>query len=234
MSEQVLGEQWSDGQGSGDQSPNTADLSHQNEVDLVRLLRQGDEMAFNTLLDRYHVSMVRLARSYVSNEAAAEDVVGDTWLAVVRGLERFEGRSTVKTWLFRILLNRARSNGAREAKSVPFSSLDHEAGPTIESDRFVDASDRWVGYWSAPPCVWPLGPESSVDRGEMRRSIGRALDRLPPTQQTVVTLRDVHGLSASEVCEILDVSEANQRVLLHRGRAKLRLVLESMFDDGLS
>lgn len=227
----VLGEPGLDEPGLDEPGSASQGSKNASEADLVRLLRQGDELAFTTLVDRYHASMVRIARSFVSSDAAAEDVAGDTWLAVVQGLERFEGRSTVKTWLFHILANRARSRGVKEARSVPFSSLDDEANPAVNPDRFLPAGGRWAGYWSAPPCSWSLGPESSADSARLRRLIARALDQLPASQQAVVTLRDVQGLTGSEVCDILQLSEANQRVLLHRGRAKMRLILETVLKD---
>lgn len=202
-----------------------------DDGDLVARLRLGDEAAFSLLVDRYHASMVRLARSYVSTETAAEDVVGDTWMAVVQGIERFEGRSSVKTWLFRILINRAKTRGVKESRSVPFSSLGDDDHHTVDPDRFLDESHRWGGYWSVHPSSWRNGPESRAMSGEIRQSLGRALDALPAMQQAVVTLRDVHGLQAREVCEALEVSEANQRVLLHRGRSRMRTALECEFQD---
>lgn len=208
------------------------EATSQGEADLVDRLRLGDEAAFTFLLERYHASMVRIARSYVSSETAAEDVVGDTWMAVVQGIERFEGRSSVKTWLFRILVNRAKTRGARESRSVPFSSLGDDGDDghrSVDPDRFLDESHRWGGHWSVHPNSWRNGPELNALSGELRQSMGRALDRLPPMQQAVVTMRDVHGLQAGEVCETLEVSEANQRVLLHRGRSQMRRALESEF-----
>lgn len=211
-----------------------SELASDSEADLLERLRLGDEAAFGFLLDRYHRPMVRLARSHVSTDAAADDVVQETWMAVVRGIERFEGRSSVKTWLFRILVNRAKSRGVKESRSVPFSSLDDDSGWTVDPDRFLDDSHRWGGYWSAPPVSWRDAPELNALNSEIRQSIGRALDDLPAMQQAVVTLRDVHGLDAAEVCVALDVSEANQRVLLHRGRSRMRTVLESEFlESGL-
>lgn len=210
------------------------ELTSRDEANLIGRLRLGDEAAFTFLLERYHASMVGLARSFVSSETAAEDVVGDTWMAVVQGIERFEGRSSVKTWLFRILVNRAKTRGVRESRSVPFSSLADDGDDgyrSVDPDRFLDESHRWGGYWSVHPSSWRNGPELNTLGGELRQSMGRALSGLPPMQQAVVTLRDVHGLGASEVCETLDVSEANQRVLLHRGRSKMRAVLESEFQE---
>lgn len=200
-----------------------------DEVELVNRLRSGDESAFGTLVDRYHVSLVRVARSYVSTEAEAEDVAQETWMAVVRGIERFEARSSIKTWLFRILVNRAKSRGVRESRSVPFSSLDRDGERCVDPDRFLDADHRWGGFWAAPPNSWRDSPEVRAASAEIRRALGRALDELPAMQQAVVTLRDVQGFSPTEVCEALDVTEANQRVLLHRGRSRLRTVLEAEF-----
>ena len=200
-----------------------------DEVDLVARLRSGDETAFCYLVDRYHVSMVRLARSFVSTDAAAEDVAQDTWMGAMRGVDRFEGRSSVKTWLFRILVNRAKTRGVRDSRSVPFSSLGDDGEHAVDPDRFLEESHRWGGYWSAPPSRWRDGPELKAIGAETRKMLGRALDELPPMQKAVVTLRDVHGFETGEVCDALDVSEANQRVLLHRGRSRMRTVLEVDF-----
>lgn len=202
-----------------------ADLD--NEVALVRRLGSGDEAAFEELVSRYHVAMVRLARSFVSTEAAAEDVAQEAWLGVMRGIERFEGRSTVKTWLFRILVNRAKSRGVQESRCVPLSSLATNDDHRIEPDRFVDHSDRCGGYLATAAGSWRYAPELRAINSETRKQLKIALDSLPPAQQAVVRMRDVLGLTAAEVCKALKLSEANQRVLLHRGRSRMRAILES-------
>jgi RNA polymerase sigma-70 factor (ECF subfamily) len=190
---------------------------------LLELLRDGDEQAFTTLVERYHSSMLRLALSYVPSRAVAEEVVQDTWLAVLRGLGRFEERSSLRTWVFTILVNRARTTGAREARSVPVA----DAGPVVDASRFGPS-----GGWSVPPEHWAEEAESRVDAVKLSGLLRGGLDGLPGRQREVVVLRDVEGLSSAEVCQVLAISEANQRVLLHRGRSKLRQVLESELGGG--
>ena len=193
------------------------------DVSLLERLRDGDEQAFTTLVERYHSSMLRLALSYVPSRAVAEEVVQDTWLAVLRGLGRFEERSSLRTWVFTILVNRARSTGAREARSVPVA----DAGPVVDASRFGPS-----GGWAVPPEHWAEEAESRVDAVKLSGLLRGGLDGLPGRQREVVLLRDVEGLSSAEVCEVLAISEANQRVLLHRGRSKLRQVLESELGGG--
>jgi RNA polymerase sigma-70 factor (ECF subfamily) len=190
---------------------------------LLAGLRRGDEEAFAALIDRYHSSLVRVARSYVATREAAEDVVQETWLGVVSGIDRFEGRSSLKTWIFRILVNRAKTRGAREARTRPFSSLvvgDDDDEPSVDPARFF-TSGRWAGYWSVPPSGHQV-PEDSVVLSDLRREIRGLIERLPVNQRLVITLRDVQGLTSNEVCELLEISEVNQRVLLHRARSKVR------------
>jgi RNA polymerase sigma-70 factor, ECF subfamily len=187
---------------------------------LLQGLRSGDEQAFGTLVDRYYGSMIRLAMSFVQNRAVAEEVVQDTWLAMLRGLGAFQGRSSLKTWLFSILVNRARTTWAREARSVPVA----DAGPVVDASRFGPS-----GAWTEPPEHWIEEAESRVDAEKLRQLLRTAMDGLPARQREVVLLRDVEGLTSTEVCEVLAISEANQRVLLHRGRGKLRQVLETAF-----
>ncbi len=193
---------------------------------LLQRLRAGDEDAFMELVDRYSMQMLRVARMYVSTRAAAEEVVGETWLAVLTGLDRFEGRSSVRTWLFRILVNRAKTRGVREQRVIPFSSLADESedeGATVDPDRFVP---RGAGAWSSEPASWSDLPEERLLARETLEVAQRAIDALPPNQRTVITLRDVEGWDADEVRDLLDISDANQRVLLHRARAKVRRALE--------
>jgi RNA polymerase sigma-70 factor (ECF subfamily) len=199
---------------------------------LVAALRGGDERAFAALIDRYYDTMLRVARMHVATQEAAEDVVQETFLGVIRGIDRFEARSSLRTWIFRILVNQAKTRGERESRTRPFSSFaaELEAGePSVDPDRFV-ASGRWAGFWATPPVEHDV-PEARVLAAEAGDRLVDAIDALPPNQRTVITLRDVQGLSAAEVCELLDISEANQRVLLHRARSKTRATLERYLDE---
>jgi RNA polymerase sigma-70 factor, ECF subfamily len=189
---------------------------------LVDRLRAGDEAAFMELVERYHGALVRLARSFVSSQAVAEEVAQETWLGVLNGIDRFEGRSSLKTWIFRILVNRAKTRGERESRSVPFSSLDDpDGGASVDPDRFVDA-----GAWASPPRRWEGEPLERLLAGEARDTIEAAIAELPAAQRGVITLRDLEGLDADETCELLDLTDGNQRVLLHRARSKVRQALE--------
>jgi RNA polymerase sigma-70 factor, ECF subfamily len=190
-----------------------------NDADdeLVARLRAGDEEAFVTLVARHHASMLRLANSFVSSRAVAEEVVQDTWMGVLRGIDGFAGRSSFKTWLLRILVNRARTTGMRERRSVAIG----DAAPAVDASRF-DAS----GAWSSPPQQWVQDSDDRLLAQSLAGRIEQGLAQLPERQREVVTMRDVDGLSSREVCEVLDISEANQRVLLHRGRSRLRQMLE--------
>jgi len=192
-------------------------------------LRKGDEQAFASIIDRHHASMLRVARSYVATREAAEDVVQETWLGVINGIGRFEERSSLKTWIFRILVNRAKTRGERDARTRPFSSLGDPNEPTVDPGRF-HTQGRWAGFWSAPPTSHSV-PEDHVVQAEVGRQLLAAIDQLPESHRIVITLRDIQGLSAPEVCELLDLSEANQRVLLHRARAKARATLERVLDE---
>jgi RNA polymerase sigma-70 factor, ECF subfamily len=185
------------------------------EMQLVEALRNRDEQAFAELIRMYQAALLRVALMYVSSRAIAEDVVQESWVAVLNGIDRFEGRSSLKTWIFRIVANRAKTRGQREARSRPFSSLEPE--PSVDPDRFVD------GQWVAPPESWP---EERLLGAEALRVIGDAIEGLPPSQRAVITLRDVQGWSAEEVRNALELSETNERVLLHRARAKVRAALE--------
>ncbi|HSK25947.1 MAG TPA: RNA polymerase sigma factor [Jiangellales bacterium] len=203
------------------------------DEELVTRLRRGDADAFGEVVDRWSPMMVRVARSHVSTDASAQEVVQDTWMAVVRGLDRFEGRSSLRTWVFRILTNVAKTRGVREARTVPWSSLgsaDDEV-PTVDPDRFVapgqPAGEHWTSLGS--PRRWQPSPEDSSVAGEIRVRLVQALALLPDRQRVVVTLRDVHGFPAEEVCVALGISDANQRVLLHRARARLRAELEDYY-----
>jgi RNA polymerase sigma-70 factor (ECF subfamily) len=209
--------------------------SSPEDVRLVAALRRGDESAFASLLELYHSSLVRLAMVYVGNRAVAEEVAQETWLGVIKGIDRFEARSSLKTWIFRILTNTAKTRGEREGRTVPFSSLatETEDGETaVEPERFIEQSAaRWGGHWAAPPTSWDTIPERSLASKETRAAIAEAIETLPPVQRQVITLRDVEGWGSDEVCALLDVSEANQRVLLHRARSKVRSALEAYLAD---
>jgi RNA polymerase sigma-70 factor (ECF subfamily) len=193
------------------------------DAPLLRRLRDGDEQAFATLVERYHPAMLRLAVTFVSSSAVAEEVVQDTWLAALRGLGRFEQRSSLRTWLFTILVNRARTTGVREARSVPIA----DAGPAVDASRFGPS-----GAWAAPPEHWIEEAENRIDAVKLTELLRAGLAVLPERQREVVLLRDVEGLSSAEVCSVLTLSEANQRVLLHRGRSKLRQLLETEMGGG--
>jgi RNA polymerase sigma-70 factor (ECF subfamily) len=208
----------------------TTPVSVDPDAELLARLRRGDELAFRTLVERYSAAMLRVARLHVRDRQAAEEVVQETWLAVVRGLERFEERSTLKTWLFRILANRAKSRGEREARCVPFSAVaaaDVSADDAaVDADRFRGPEDQYPGGWAAPPASWePLPDERLLSRETLRR-VAEAVEVLPAAQRAVIRLRDIEGWDAGEVCEALGLSDGNQRVLLHRARSKVRSALE--------
>ena len=192
---------------------------------LVEGLRAGDEAAFAAVMRMYGRGMLRVAEMYVSSRAVAEDVVQEAWVGVLRGIGRFEGRSSLKTWLYRIVANTAKTRGVRESRSVPFSSLgdDGDEG-TVDADRFLGSGDRFPGHWAVPPQAW--APEGRLLADETLGVVERAIDKLPPAQRAVITMRDVQGFTSEEVCNALDLTETNQRVLLHRARAKVRRALE--------
>ncbi len=199
-----------------------------DDARLLERLRAGDEGAFAQLVEKHHGAMVRVARVYVGTVAAAEEVAQEAWLGVLEGLERFQGRSSVKSWIFAIVVNCAKTRGVRDRRSVPFSALgqeDDDGGPSVEPERFLDdGHPRWPGHWATPPEAWD--GDALVSR-ETLAAIAEAMEALPPMQRAVMTMRDVEGLASDETCRILGVSEANQRVLLHRARSKVRKALES-------
>ncbi|HET7787869.1 MAG TPA: RNA polymerase sigma factor [Myxococcales bacterium] len=199
------------------------------ELSLVSALREGDESAFLDIVGRYHGSMLRVAQVFVQSPAVAEDVVQETWLAVLEGIARFEGRSPLRSWIFRILANRARTRAQREARTQPFSSMEEEGdGPTVDPARFLpDDHPQWPGHWSAAPSPWA---DARLMAGETLALAQRAIDALPSRQKQVILLRDVEGCSPEEVCEALGLSDGNQRVLLHRARAAVRAALESQME----
>jgi RNA polymerase sigma-70 factor (ECF subfamily) len=197
------------------------------ETTLVAGLRARDEATFERLVGQWTPAMRRVARRHVSTDASVEEVVQDAWVAVLRGIDRFEGRASLRTWVFRILVNTAKTRGVRERRTVPMSTLTDD-GPVVDPDRFQDHRDAHPGGWRSFPREWP-SPEQRALGHDVSREVHRALAALPERQRTVVTLRDVHGFDADEVCRLLDLSPANQRVLLHRGRSALRGHLEDYF-----
>ncbi len=190
--------------------------------ELLDRLRALDEQAFAMLVKEFHPKLLRVARMHVANDAVAQEVVQETWVGVLKGLERFEGRSSLKTWIFRILTNRAKTRGEREKRTVPFSAIgSDEDNPVVEVERFNDK-----GSWTKPPQAWAQNiPEQLALDDELRAVIEKGIATLPPNQGLVITLRDVQGFSSEETCNLLEISETNQRVLLHRARSKLRTVL---------
>ena len=207
----------------------SGDRSTRDDTDLLAALRTGDEAAFTLLVERYHAVMVRLARAFMRDTGLAEEVAQDAWLGILRGLDGFQGRSSLKTWIFRIVINRAHARAGREQRVIPFSdaggSLAEDAGPAVDPGRFRGPDDPWHGGWVSFPPSWGPSPEQRLLSGEVRQLIHEAIDRLPSGQREVVMLRDVQGWDAAEVCHTLELSESNQRVLLHRGRSKLRRAL---------
>lgn len=202
------------------------------DQDLVGALRAGDEGAFEALVVRYHAAMVRVASFYVPSRAVAEEVAQETWLAVIRGLARFEGRSSLTTWIFAILTNTARRRGERERRTVPFSSIgpmDEESGPDLEPERFRPESDHWAGHWSDPPRPWSDAVVEHLEQAETRGVVLDAIRALAPNQRDVIALRDVEGWSADEVSTTLGITDVNQRVLLHRARVRVRAALDRHF-----
>ena len=193
------------------------------DAHLLAALRAGDEAAFAALVTRSHASLKRVARAYVSTDAVAEEVVQDTWLAVIAGIDRFQERATLKTWVFHILVNKAKSRGKRERRIVPFASLSRDAeGPAVSPDNFQRDGDAWPGHWATPPRPWE-DPERRLESLEARERLREAIAALPDVHQAVLTLRDVEGLDAPEVCALLELSDGNQRVILHRARTRALL-----------
>jgi RNA polymerase sigma-70 factor (ECF subfamily) len=195
-------------------------LAVEDDRALLERLRAGDEHAFEALVARHDGALRRVARTFVRTDSAADDVVQETWLGVLRGLSAFEGRSTLRTWIFRILVNTARTRATRDARSVPFSAIESDEGPAVDPAAF-GADGRWS---SAPPRL-DAEPETGLLSAELRQHLLRAVDGLSPDQRAVITLRDLVGLSAREVCDLLELTDANQRVLLHRARARVRTAL---------
>jgi RNA polymerase sigma-70 factor, ECF subfamily len=202
-----------------------------DDEQLLLALRRRDEQAFAALVDRYHARLVRLARLFVANEAVAEEVVQETWIGVLRGIDRFEGRSSFRTWLFRILTNQAKRRGQREARSLPFAAISaaqdaDDVEYAVAPERFLPAGDEWAGHWVSYPLNWRETPEERFLSHETRAFVQEAIAVLPLNQRLVITMRDVEGFPAAEVCNALAISETYQRVLLHRARSKVREQLE--------
>jgi RNA polymerase sigma-70 factor (ECF subfamily) len=201
---------------------------------LVERLRAGDEAAFMALVEEHQAAMLRIARMYVSTQAVAEEVVGDAWLGILRGLDRFEGRSSLRTWMYRILVNIAKTRGVREGRSIPFASLagDDLDAPTVDERRFHAPGAENPNHWSSLPADWRGLPEERLLGRETLRLVGEVIERLPAMQAEVIRLRDVQGWSSEDVRNALDLTETNQRVLLHRARSRVRRALEDYLEKG--
>ncbi len=205
-----------------------------DDAELVQKLRDGDEAAFAALVDELSPALLRLALMHVPSRAVAEDVVQDTWIGVIEGIDRFEGRSSLRTWIIQILLNKARTKGVREKRTLPFSYFKRRAEegrdePAVDADRFQGRDGVRPGWWARPPVEWE-GAEAKLEQNEVRDRLLEAIADLPPRQREVIVLRDLQGYSAEEARNVLDVSETNQRVLLHRARSKVRAALESYLE----
>jgi RNA polymerase sigma-70 factor (ECF subfamily) len=203
-----------------------------SDAQTVAGLRAGDERTFRDLFERSYPMMKRVARGYVASDAVAEEIVQDTWMAIVSGIDRFEGRSSLGTWMFSILTNQAKTHTARERRAVPFSCVApaHAPAPAVDPDRFQKDDEAWPGHWATPPRPWQK-PERRLLSLEAREQLTQALAQLPERQRLIVALRDIEGLGAEEVCDLLELSQENQRVLLHRGRSRLRAFLEGYLDE---
>ena len=207
-------------------------LTASEEAELVARLRDGDERAFEALVDRHYATMLSVARGYVRTRAVAEEVVQEAWVGVLNGIDRFEGRSSLRTWILRIVANIAISRGEREARSIPFSAFAGEGDdePAVDPDRFRDQGDGFPGHWRAYPGNWASLPDHALLGRETLDVVMRAIEELPDAQRVVITMRDVAGCSPEEVCGALDLSDGNQRVLLHRARSHVRGALERHLD----
>jgi len=198
-----------------------------SDEEVVAALRRGDEAAFLSLVNCHRPAMLRVAALYVRGRAEAEEAVQEAWVGVLHGLGRFEGRGSLKAWIFGILVNCARSHAERERRSLPFSALEttgSDAEPAVPGERFLQDGERWAGHWASPPEPWP---DAAAESGELVALVGRAMEQLPEAQRTVMALRDVDGWESAEVCQLLGLSEVNQRVLLHRARARVRAYVEA-------
>lgn len=194
----------------------------------LNALRASDELAFAQLVDELSPRMLKMARVYVAGQATAEDVVQEAWIVVLQSLERFEARSTLATWILGIVINVARARGRRDARSLPFSSLGVDDSPALGPERFLPADhERWPGHWAIAPTPWP---EQALETAEARQVIRDTVAALPEAQRAVITLRDMVGCTSEETCNALELTDTNQRVLLHRARSKVRAALETAFD----
>lgn len=208
-----------------------------DEQELVDGLISGNEVCFISLVEKYHHSMQRIAMLYVHDPILAEEIVQETWMGVLRRIKGFEGRSSLKTWIFNILINIAKSSWKREKRTIPFSLLEDaeisDRGPSVDPERFLPPNHpNWPGGWAIPPKAWDLAPEEHVLKREIELCIQESIDALPPSQRFVISLRDVEGWTSEEVCSVLALTGANQRVLLHRARSKVRRALEKYFEEG--
>jgi RNA polymerase sigma-70 factor (ECF subfamily) len=217
-----------------DDADRPPDATASEDSRLLERVRAGDEEAFARLVDLHGASLRRVARMYVSNPASAEEVVQETWLGLLESLERFEGRASLRTWIFRILVNCARKRARRDRRDLPFSAAwapGDELEASVDPDRFLGANHRGKGHWALPPRSWDELPEERLLSAEATAKVQTAIDSLPDAQREVITLRDVEGWTASEVCNVAGLSDTNQRVLLHRARSKVRRALESYLED---
>lgn len=208
-------------------------LASPADLAILERLRAGDEAAFIMLVERHQAAMLRIAQMYVSTRAVAEEVVQEAWLGIVKGLAKFEGRSSLRTWMYRIVANIAKTRGRAEGRTVPFSSLAGDETDTgVDPRWFQDADGRAPGAWRTHPNDWSVIPEDRLLGNETLRRIGQAISSLPPMQAEVIRLRDVQGWSAEEVRDLLDLSDTNQRVLLHRARSRVRRELDEYMSSG--
>ncbi len=212
-------------------------VKRSGEQELIDGLTRGDEASFLLLVEQYHRSMLRIAMLYVHDHILAEEIVQETWISVLQNIKGFQGRSSLKTWIFNILINIARRSWKRENRSIPFSLLQDaelaDAEMSVDADRFFPADHPYKpGLWAIPPRAWDLPPEEYVLNHEIQVCIQKSIDELPQYQRFVITLRDIEGWTSEQVCSVLELSEANQRVLLHRARSKVRRALEKYFEGG--
>lgn len=205
--------------------------TEEHEAAFLTHLQDGDEAAFNQLVDRYYTLTLNVARSYVRSQSVAEEVAQEAWIGVIRGLHRFEGRSSLKNWIVRIVVNIARTLAAREARSLPFSALAGEDDDGIDPSRFRDAGDPLPGHWTSFPRTWPDLPDEAATTQETLAFIEHAIEALPEMQRLVITLRDIHAWDSAEIAAELGLTDSNERVLLHRARTKVRAALETHLSD---
>jgi RNA polymerase sigma-70 factor (ECF subfamily) len=223
--------------GDGRQANEMSRAPTSDERHLLERLRQGDEAAFVSLLERHGPTMLRLARLYTSDTSVAEDAMQDAWLGVLRGLDRFEERASIRTWVCGIMLNRLKTRLKRDGRMIPFSALfdgaSAPAEPAVDPGCFLEADHpRWPHHWKEPPRTWGASPDEKLLSDEARALLDHVVSTLPPAQREVITLRDIEGWSAEEVCNLLEITETNQRVLLHRARSRVRRALERYFMEG--